>query len=441
MSDGPPPKFRLSLLGSFALSGPNGLVDLSSKKLVGLLAYLALTGPAPQPRDKLVTLLWGSHFEVQARQNLRQALSRLRRALGQDALISDGNEISLAPSVIDCDAARLEGLVREGSRASLAEAVGLYKQRLLADVAIPEEAWADWVAGERQRLEGLALDALVRFGEIELAQGHADKALETADRALAINNLREDAHRLRVQALAAAGRRAEALKHYQDLVALLKRDLNTEPDAATKSLVAELRSAQPPTRSPIVREIAKPDQPSIAVRPFSDTRGSRDREVNAESPLAAGDEPSARMKVLVVDDHALIREAAHAVLKRLKRKTVVLEASDSRQAIEIVEKHPDLSLILLDIKLPERDGFSVLSELRDRYPAIAIIVLSASNDQDEVKRAFSLGALGFIPKTTGREVMLNAIKLVLSGGLYIPSAVLEGDEPTVSSTDEPIDDR
>jgi len=147
------------------------------------------------------------------------------------------------------------------------------------------------------------------------------------------------------------------------------------------------------------------------------------------------------MKVLVVDDHALIREAAHAVLKRLKRKTVVLEASDSRQAIEIVEKHPDLSLILLDIKLPERDGFSVLSELRDRYPAIAIIVLSASNDQDEVKRAFSLGALGFIPKTTGREVMLNAIKLVLSGGLYIPSAVLEGDEPTVSSTDEPIDDR
>jgi hypothetical protein len=133
-----------------------------------------LTGPAPQPRDKLVTLLWGSHFEVQARQNLRQALSRLRRALGQDALISDGDEISLAPGVIDCDAARLEGLVREGSRASLAEAVGLYKQRLLAGVAIPEEAWADWVAGEGQRLEGLALDAPVRFGEIELAQGHAD---------------------------------------------------------------------------------------------------------------------------------------------------------------------------------------------------------------------------------------------------------------------------
>ena len=80
-------------------------------------------------------------------------------------------------------------------------------------------------------------------------------------RALAINNLREDAHRLIVQALAAAGRKAEALKHYQDLVALLKRELNTEPDAATKSLVAELRTTQPPSRSPAVTEIAKPALP------------------------------------------------------------------------------------------------------------------------------------------------------------------------------------
>src|SRR5262249_17927982 len=157
MSYGPPPKYRLSLLGKFALSGPDGPVELPSKKLVALLAYLALTGPAPQPRHKLVTLLWGSHFEVQARQNLRQALSRLRRALGEEALISKGDEISLAPGMIDCDATRLEQLVRNENRASLAEAVDLYKQRLLVDVTIPEEAWTDWVAGERQRLEGLAL--------------------------------------------------------------------------------------------------------------------------------------------------------------------------------------------------------------------------------------------------------------------------------------------
>jgi DNA-binding NarL/FixJ family response regulator len=131
------------------------------------------------------------------------------------------------------------------------------------------------------------------------------------------------------------------------------------------------------------------------------------------------------MKVLIVDDHALIREALYAVLKQLKREAVIFEASDSRQAMHIVEEHPDISLILLDINLPDRDGFSVLRELRDRYATIAIIILSSSDDQDTVQRAFKLGALGFIPKTTEREVMLNAIRLVFAGGIYIPSEILE----------------
>jgi DNA-binding NarL/FixJ family response regulator len=131
------------------------------------------------------------------------------------------------------------------------------------------------------------------------------------------------------------------------------------------------------------------------------------------------------MRVLIVDDHALIREALHAVLKQLKREAIIFEASNSREAMRIVEEHPDISLILLDINLPDRDGFSVLRELRDRYAAIAIIILSSSDDQDTVRRAFKLGALGFIPKTTEREIMLNAIKLVFSGGIYIPSEILE----------------
>jgi two-component SAPR family response regulator len=315
--------------------------------------------------------------------------------------------------VIDCDVTRLEALIREGSRASLAEAVDLYKEGLLADVVIAEKAWADWVAGERQRLEAMALDALVRFGEIELDLGHADKALETSRRGLAINDLREDAHRLMLRALAATGRKAEALKHYQDVVALLKRELNTEPDAATKSLVAELRSTQPPSRSPSAAEIAQPalpqpEQPSIAL-------SGGHEHVGGEG----------RIKVLIVDDHTLIREALRSVLKQLKRETVIFEASNSRQAMHIVEEHPDLGLVLLDINLPDRDGLSVLGELREHHATIAIIILSASDDQDQVKRAFSLGALGFIPKTTEREVMLNAIRLVLSGGIYIPSEILD----------------
>ena len=161
-------------------------------------------------------------------------------------------------------------------------------------MAIGEEAWADWVASERQRLEGLALYALVKFGAFELAAGHADKALETAQRALAINNLREDAHRLVVQALAAAGRKAEALKHhYHDVVDLLRRELNTEPDAVTKSLVAELRSTRPPSGSPTVGESAEPappaparvmaaQKPSIVVLPFQNMSGDAEQEYFAD---------------------------------------------------------------------------------------------------------------------------------------------------------------
>ena len=116
MDDVPPPKFRLSLLAHFELSGPDGLVELPNKKLAGLLAYLACNARLPQPRQRLATLFWGSHFEAQAEQNLRQALFRLRRALGPDVLMSDGDDVWLAPGVIECDAARLEALSREGSR-------------------------------------------------------------------------------------------------------------------------------------------------------------------------------------------------------------------------------------------------------------------------------------------------------------------------------------
>ncbi len=242
MKDALLPKFSLSLLVRFELTGPEGPVELPNKKLAGLLAYLACTAPVPQPRQKLATLLWGSHFETQAQQNLRQALFRLRRALGHDALLSDGDEVWLAPGAIDCDVARLKALSGEGSRASLAAAADLYQGPLLADVSIAEEAWTDWLAAERRWLEGLALDAMTRHAAQALHSGDAWSALKVAHRAIALNALREDAHRVIVQALAATGRKAEALKHYQDLAALLKRELNAAPDTVTRSLVAGLRT-------------------------------------------------------------------------------------------------------------------------------------------------------------------------------------------------------
>jgi DNA-binding NarL/FixJ family response regulator len=130
------------------------------------------------------------------------------------------------------------------------------------------------------------------------------------------------------------------------------------------------------------------------------------------------------MKILVVDDHPLIREALRGVFHDLKSDVALLEASDSRQAMQLVADHADLGLILLDLNLPDRDGFSVLSELREQHPEIAVVVLSAAQDRSSVTRALDLGAVGFIPKTGQREVMMSALQLVFAGGIYIPPEIL-----------------
>src|SRR4051812_43794540 len=126
MMDGSPsPKYRLALLGRFELTGPNGAVNLASGKLAGLLAYLACTAPRPQSREKLSTLLWGSHFDSQAKQNLRQALARLRKVLGPGTLHSDGENVWLNATAVECDVGRFEALIREGSRTAVSEAADL----------------------------------------------------------------------------------------------------------------------------------------------------------------------------------------------------------------------------------------------------------------------------------------------------------------------------
>jgi DNA-binding NarL/FixJ family response regulator len=139
------------------------------------------------------------------------------------------------------------------------------------------------------------------------------------------------------------------------------------------------------------------------------------------------------MKILLVDDHALIRDALRSVLRELVNDAIVFEASDSRQAMRLIEEHPDLHLILLDLNLPDRDGLAVLSDLRKHHAMISIVVLSAFHDRETILRALDLGALGFIPKSAPREVMANALRLIFSGGIYVPPEALARTEPSVAA--------
>jgi DNA-binding NarL/FixJ family response regulator len=135
------------------------------------------------------------------------------------------------------------------------------------------------------------------------------------------------------------------------------------------------------------------------------------------------------MKILVVDDHVLIREALRGLFGQLKPDATVLEAPDAARTMQLLADQPDVALILLDLSLPDRNGLTLLAELRERHPDIPVVVLSGFPDRANVVQALDLGALGFIPKSAGREVMMSALNLVFSGGVYIPPEILNPGEP------------
>jgi len=144
------------------------------------------------------------------------------------------------------------------------------------------------------------------------------------------------------------------------------------------------------------------------------------------------------VKILIIDDHALIREALRGVLRELKSDAVVSEAADWRNASRQIEESGDFDLVLLDLILPDRDGAAILAELRERYPAVSVVVVSARQDRESVAKALDLGALGFIPKSSDRDIMLSAFNLIFSGGMYIPPEILVRQERSAApSTAEP----
>ena len=130
------------------------------------------------------------------------------------------------------------------------------------------------------------------------------------------------------------------------------------------------------------------------------------------------------MKILVVDDHPLIREALKQILGTLDTGIQVIEAASADDALAISESNPNLNLILLDLGLPGKGGMEALPLLRERSPHVPVVVFSANDVPDVVRRAIDAGAMGFIPKTSSNSLLINALRFVLAGGVYLPIEVL-----------------
>ncbi len=126
------------------------------------------------------------------------------------------------------------------------------------------------------------------------------------------------------------------------------------------------------------------------------------------------------MKILIVDDHPLFLEGIKPIIDKLGGDTVLLIADCCRNALDSVRQHSDLSLILLDLRLPDMDGFVVLKTSIENNPDIPVVILSASTLRSDMKRTLAAGAKGFICKSSSPPVVVNALRLVLAGGVYIP---------------------
>ncbi|MCV2354967.1 response regulator transcription factor [Paucibacter sp. B2R-40] len=134
------------------------------------------------------------------------------------------------------------------------------------------------------------------------------------------------------------------------------------------------------------------------------------------------------MKVLLIDDHPLILSALTTVIEGLDESVEVIGADSAAAARLELGQHVDFDLVLLDLQLGDASGFDVLDEFRAAYPALPVVVISASDRASDVIRAIDQGAMGFVPKRAGTELLSQALKLVMSGGIYVPPMNL-GVEP------------
>jgi DNA-binding NarL/FixJ family response regulator len=130
------------------------------------------------------------------------------------------------------------------------------------------------------------------------------------------------------------------------------------------------------------------------------------------------------VKILVADDHPLLREALLPVLRELEGGVTPIEAADGDAVRRLAAEHPDLDLVLLDLCLPGVRGLTLFEDLRRGYPALPLVVLSALDDPGTVRAVLAGGALGFIPKSSPHQVMVQALRLVLAGGRYLPPELM-----------------
>src|SRR3989338_3919481 len=130
------------------------------------------------------------------------------------------------------------------------------------------------------------------------------------------------------------------------------------------------------------------------------------------------------MKILLGDDHALFRDGMRHVLQRLPEEVEILEAGNFPDGLKVAAQHPELDLALLDLNMPGSEGPISIRFFHRHYPHIPIVVVSGEEGRGYMEKVMNYGAMGFVCKSSTAAVMLSALNLVLSGGVYVPPEML-----------------
>ncbi len=125
-------------------------------------------------------------------------------------------------------------------------------------------------------------------------------------------------------------------------------------------------------------------------------------------------------KLIVADDHPLFRNALINAISATFAMKETIETDSFDTTCEALDKHPDTELLLLDLHMPGNCGFFGLIHLRKHYPTLPIVVISASDDIDVIRRVITFGASAFIPKSSNPVVISDALKSVLNGDVWVP---------------------
>ena len=276
---------NLTLLGGFEARLASGaVVELAGQKERALLAYLAMTPGNAHPRERLAGLLWSERGDRQARDSLKQALTRLRRSLDDadgGTLWADRQSVALEQAAVSVDVLAFERFIRDGTLVSLAQAITIYRGDLLEGIAVHDQAFENWLLVERQRLRQLLERALAELMAQALAGGDTPQAADAARRLLLLDPLSEAAYRTLMQVHAGQAQTAQALKLFEVLRERLRRELGVLPEAATVALYERIRLRQAPAgdSAPAVQPEAVPeDKPSIAVLPFVNLSGDPEQQ-------------------------------------------------------------------------------------------------------------------------------------------------------------------